>query len=52
MTSTEFDSPELDDEPRRSLLRQVAITAVMLWIGLMIALDVLRRRRQHRMTNP
>lgn len=49
MTSTELDTLEADEEPRRGLLRQAAITAVMLWMGLMIALDVLRRRRASRL---
>ncbi len=47
MTSTEFDAPGANDDPRRrGLMQQVAVTAIMILMGIKIAMDVLRRSRQ------
>lgn len=45
MTSTEMDTPEAEDDLRpRGLLKQAAISAIMILLGLKIAADVLSRR--------
>lgn len=45
MNLTELDTPEADDDAQpRGLLRQAAITAVMILLGLKITVDVLSRR--------
>ncbi len=42
---TELDTPEADDDLRpRGLLRQAAISAIMILLGVKIAADVVRRR--------
>ncbi len=47
MTSTEFDAPQANDDPRRrGLMQQAAVTAVMILLGLKIVVDVLRRSRR------
>lgn len=47
---TELDTPETDGDQPRGLLRQVAVSAIMILLGLKIATDVVRRR--WRSSNP